>query len=357
VSENVPESRYKRYRTALLVAAVATIALALLDALVRDERTPRGDDLVYERMAQDPGGTHTFPFAYRVAVPWLVHILPFGHTTSFHLLAYVCTGAAAGVLYLLLRHFDVDARIAVALAIGMAVSPPLLVVALRQGRNSDAATVLLMITGTYFIVRRRPVALAVTLLLGAFVRESDLFLIPFAYAVWARSLIDARVLARVAAVAAPGLAAYLTLRWAIPTVGRTQVPGYGESFLKGRVDVVKDGLDDWKVEGRRIFTTYGALWLVAPLALRDSSFVRRGLVLVALALGAMTYALDWGRMILLALPVFYVAAGIAMSRRRVLAVAVIALFFALSGAYAIHMQRSGVVHGIEGAHPPVYPIR
>jgi hypothetical protein len=353
----VPERRFKRYRGALCVAAAATIAIALLDALIRDERTPRGDDLVYERMAQDPGGTHTFPFAYRVAVPWLVHVLPFGHTTSFHLLCYLCTGAAAGVLFLLLRHFEVDVRIAAALAIGMAVSPPLLVVALRQGRNSDAATVLLMVTGTYFIVRRRPVALAVTLLLGAFVRESDLFLVPLAYAVWARSLVDGRALARVAAVAAPGVAAYLTLRWAIPTVGREQVPGYSGSFLRARYDVVKDGLDDWKVEGRRAFATFGVLWLVAPLALRDSSFVRRGLVLVALTLGAMTYALDWGRMILLALPVFYAAAGIAMSRRRVVALPVLALFLALSGAYAIHMQRSGVVRGIEGAHAPPYPIR
>jgi hypothetical protein len=161
----------------------------------------------------------------------------------------------------------------------------------------------------------------------------------------------------VAAVAAPGVAAYLTLRWAIPTVGREQVPGYSGSFLRARYDVVKDGLRDWKVEGRRVFTTFGSLWLIAPFALRDASFVRRGLVLVALALGAMTYALDWGRMVLLALPVVYVAAAIAMSKRRALAVPVLVLFFALSGGYAVHMQRSGVTKGIEGAHAPPYPIR
>jgi hypothetical protein len=201
------------------------------------------------------------------------------------------------------------------------------------------------------------VALAVTLLVGAFVRESDLFLIPFAYAVWARSLLDTRALARVAAVGAPAVAAYLALRWAIPTVGREQVPGYSGSFLRARGDVIKDGLDDWKVEGRRMFTAFGPLWLVAPLALRDSSFARRGLVLVALALGAMTYALDWGRMILLALPVFYVAAGLAMTRWRRVALPVLAVFFTLSGAYAVHMQRTGVTKGIEGAHAPAYPIR
>ena len=36
---------------------------------------------------------------------------------------------------------------------------------------------------------------------------------------------------------------------------------------------------------------------------------------------------------------------------------VLALLFALSGAYAVHMQRSGVTKGIEGAHAPPYPIR
>jgi hypothetical protein len=344
-------------RQALCVAGVATVAIVLLDALVRDERTPRGDDLVYERMAQHPGATHTFPFAYRVAVPWLVHVLPFGHTFSFNLLAWLSTGAAAGVLYLLLRRFPVDGRIAAALAVGMAISPPLLVVVLREGRNVDAATVLLMLTGTLFIVDRRPVALAVTLLLGAFVRESDLFLIPLAYAVWARSLVDLKTLGRVLAVAVPAFVAYVSLRWAIPTVGRESVPGYGGPFLDGRVDVVKKGLDEWKVEGRRMFTTFGPLWLVAPLALRDVSFVRRGLVLVALAAASMTYALDWGRMILLALPVFYVAGGIVISRRRQLALPVLAAFFVLNAAYAVHMQRSGVTKGIEGAHAPPYPVR
>jgi hypothetical protein len=346
-----------RYHPALGVAVAATAALVLLDALIRDERTPRGDDLVYERMAQHPGATHTFPFAFRVGVPWLVHVLPFGHTFSFQLLAYLCTSAAAGVLYLLLRHFEVDGRIAAALAIGMAISPPLLVVVLRQGRNVDAATVLVMLTGTLFIVRRQPVALTVTLLVGAFVRESDLFLIPLAYAVWARSIVDVRILGRVAALSAPAVAAYAALRWAVPTVGREQVPGYAGPFLDARVDVVKDGLDDWKLEGRRMFTTFGPLWLVAPFALRDSAFVRRGLVLVALAVASMTFALDWGRMILLALPVVYVAAALAVEARRRLALPVLAAFLALAGAYAIHMQVSGVTHGIEGTHAPPYPVR
>ena len=63
--------RISRSHGAVAVGALAFVAIVILDALVRDEPTPRGDDLIYERMAQDPFATHTFPFAYRVLVPGL----------------------------------------------------------------------------------------------------------------------------------------------------------------------------------------------------------------------------------------------------------------------------------------------
>src|SRR5207245_2025684 len=69
-------------------------------------------------------------------------------------------------------------------------------------------------------------------------------------------------------------------------------------------------------EARRMFTVFGPLWLIAPLALRDMSYARRGLALVLMSLVAMTFALDWGRMILLAAPVFYPAAAHVLAKRR-----------------------------------------
>lgn len=342
---------------ALAVFVLCTLAIVVLDALVVDEARPRGDDRIYELMAQDPGATHTFPFAYRVLVPGLVHLLPFGHTLSFSLLAWLCTGAAGAVGYLLLRRFAVRDGLAAALALVLATSPGLLIVSLRDGRNTDAATVLLMLLAVLLMVDRRPRALALTLLLAALTRESAMFLVPLTYAVWATRPVDRDALRQTAAVCAPAIVAYLALRLAIPTVGREQVLGYGEGLIEGRLDNLRRGLEDWTTQARRMFVAFGPLWLVAPLALRDTPFVRRGLVLVACCVGAMTFALDWGRMILLAAPVVLVAAGVVLERHRRLVLPVLLGCAALNAGYAIHMDRGGVRDGIDRNGLPPYVVR
>ena len=70
------------------------------DAVMRHETVPRGDDLIYEKMALHPLGTHTFPFAYRIGVPWLVHILPFSH--------HRCCRSAASMVGERHQHTSVD---------------------------------------------------------------------------------------------------------------------------------------------------------------------------------------------------------------------------------------------------------
>ncbi len=344
-------------RRVLFVFALCTAAILLLDALVVDEATPRGDDLIYELMAQDPGATHTFPFAYRVLVPTIVHVLPFGHTFSFSLLAWLCTGGIGAVTFLLLRRFAVGEVLAGGLALVLATSPSLLIVSLRDGRNTDAATVLLMLLAVLLMVDRRPRALAVTLLLAALTRESAMFLVPLTYAVWAQRPVDRDAARRTAAVCAPAVLAYAALRLGIPTVGREQVLGYGEGLVEGRVNNLRRGLEDGTTELRRIFVAFGPLWFVAPLALRDTPFVRRGLVLVACCIGAMTFALDWGRMILLAAPVILVAAGVVLERRRRLVLPILAGCAALNLAYAVHMHHGGVRDGIDQTGPPPYVVR
>jgi hypothetical protein len=343
-------------RVACAIGAIGVTAIVLLDALVRDAPEPRGDDLIYERMADDPSAPHTFVFAYRVAVPWLVHVLPFDHELSFSVIAWLCSGAAGAVLFLLLERLGTSRRVAVALAFVLVLSPPLLVASLRQGRNPDPLTVLVMVCGALFIVARCPKALAATMLVGAFNRESALFLAPLAYAVWADRPLDRAALARVAAVAAPALVAFLALRLAIPTVGREQVPGYGDSLIGGRLEVLEDGLSSPLLEGRRLLSIYGPLWLLAPLALRGFWFARRGLVLVALCLVAMTFALDWGRIAFIAAPVMYAAAAWTLDRRPRLFAPTLVACAALVFGYAAYMQLEGVDNIIEQSPPP-YPVR
>lgn len=307
-------------------------------------------------MADDPFAPHTYVFAFRVAVPWLVHVLPFDHDVSFSVLAWLFSGAAGAALFLLLERLAISRSVSVPLAVALVVSPPLLVASLRQGRNPDPLTILVMVTGALFIVERRPLPLGITMLVGAFNRESALFLAPLAYAVWAERWIDARALRTVALAAAPAVVAFVTLRLAIPTVGREQVPGYGASLLGGRIDVLEEALETPFTQLRRLAAIYGPLWVIAPFALAGMRFARRGTVLVALCALACTFALDWGRIFFIAAPVVYAASAWVLERRPAWRAPAFALLAALVVGYAVYMQVAGVENLIE-AGPPPYPVR
>ncbi len=352
-----PAGPPQEWRKASVVGLAGAIALAVLSAPIRKEQTPRGDDLIYEDIARHPFGVHTFPFGFRLGLPLLVHVLPFDHTVSFTGLALLAAGGAAAFAYLLMRQLGGDRRVALALALLLSVSPPFLIVVLRHGRNTDIATVFFMMAATYFAVRRERLWLALTLALGVVVREAVLFVAPLAYALWAVRPLDRRAARDALAAAAPAIAIYLAIRLGVSTVGETQVPGYGGSLVGERFTVIKQGLQSAFQEARRMFTVFGPLWLVAPLALRDMRFARRGLVLVAFALASMTFALDWGRMVLLAAPVFYPASAYVLSRRPRWLAPVLAVFLLLAIGYAVYMDVSGVKSGIIENPAPPYPVR
>jgi hypothetical protein len=339
------------------VGLTGGLALAVLSLLSRREPVPRGDDQIYERMAQHPFATHTFPFAYRVGLPWLVHVLPFSHTTSFLLLAWLAAGGAAAFAFALMLRLDAPAVVAAALAFALAVSPPLLLVALRDGRNPDAVTMLFMMAATLLVVQRAPRELALTLLVGVLFREAVLFVIPLAYAVWAVRLWDREAIVRVLAAGAPALATYAALHLAIPTVGRSSVPGYGGSLVGERGHVIRFGVNSLATELRRMFSVFGPLWLLAPIALRGSRFARRGLALVACSLVSMTFALDWGRMIFLSAPAFYPAGAFTLSAHPRWRIPTWIAFAVLILGYALYMDQSGVRHGIIDNPLPPYPVR
>jgi hypothetical protein len=334
---------------AIRVAGISLVAVIVADGLLKHERGMSGDEPFYDRMAAHPSGPHNFPYAYRIAVPWLVHLSPLHRTASFTVLAWLAIAASAAALYALLREFNVTDRLAMALAVGFALSPPLLVVLIRHGRSIDPASILVLTVGCLLIVRRQKLALAMTILIGVAVRESSMFLIPLTYALWAERPLDRRALRDTVLVGALPAIAYVVLRTSIDAVGRQYIQGYTGPFLKSRYDVIKDGLTGhnlW-VEVRRLGAALGPLWLVAPVALRDLPFARRGLVLVAVCAGAMTFAFDWGRIIFLAAPVFYVATAHVVRDRRRVAIATVAALFALDLGYAIYMQAYGVTHGLE----------
>ncbi|HEX2162006.1 MAG TPA: hypothetical protein VHF88_09330 [Thermoleophilaceae bacterium] len=336
------------------VMAVALPLLLLMDAYVRDSPTPRNDELIYELMAQAPFDPHTFPFAHRVAVPTLVHLLPFSHTFSFSLLAWLSTAAVGGLAYVLMRRFAIAKPLAAGLAIGLALSPTLFVASLREGRNVDPESVLIMFAGALAIVDRRPAIFGAIVLVGCFVREAALFLVPFAYAVWAERLWDPRAARQTLLAAGPAVAAYAALRLSVPSLHRERVLGY-DSLLGGRLEVLRKAAEQPLTILRRIGLAFGALWLAAPFALRDMRFARRGLVLLAACCVSMLFALDWGRIVFLAAPVIVVAAAWVLNTRPRLAIAAVAALLAMDAGYAIYMEDFGGADNITDPAPTRYP--
>lgn len=338
----------------LAAAACLLVALALDAALVHESGPPSGDGPYYQRMAVHPAGPHNFPYAFRIGVPYLVHVLPFSNAVSWEAIALLCAATAGGALFALLRDFDVDGRLALGLAVGFSSSPPLLVAFLRNGLMVDPGAICVITLGCLFIVRRRRLALAVTLLIGTTVHESCMFLIPLTYAVWAERPIDRHALRDLILVATVPIAVYVYLRSSIVAVGEVYQPGYTGSFVHARLDVLRDALQQagWKRELRRLAIDYGVLWLLAAMALRDLAFARRGLVLVALCAASATFALDWGRTMFFAAPVIYVAAAHVLRDRRRLALLAVVSLFALDLGYAGYMQVHGVKHGLDASGPP-----
>jgi hypothetical protein len=218
----------------------------------------------------------------------------------------------------------------------------------------DAAAILIITLGCLFAVRRERLLLAVTVLAGITVHESCLFLIPLAYAVWARRPLDARALRDVVLVAVIPLVLYVYLRSSIVAVGERYQPGYTGPFIQARLDLLRDALRDggWHTELRRMALAYGPLWLAAPFALRSLRFARRSLVLVGLCVLSMTFAVDWGRAIFFAAPAFFVAGAYALRKSRRLSVAMVAALLAIDLGYGVYMQVHGVKHDLDSTSPP-----
>ena len=341
-------ARRQDWRAGALVGLAGLVLVLIADALVQDANTPKGDDQIYELMADHPFETHSFPFAYRFLVPTIVHVLPFGHTFSFSLLAWLSSAACGTVAYVLMRRFGVQPWLAAGLALCLVLCPPLLVVSLRQGRNVDPETVLVMLAGGLAIADRRPLALGLVIFVGATIRESSLFLIrsrtPTGRPPWWTPTRSGAWRPRRAYPAS----IYAAIRIGIPTTPNR----YGKAL-----DIVDEVLDNPQVELRRIFIAFGPLWFAAPFALRDLRYARAGLALLACCVLSFVFVRDWGRVLLLSAPVIYVAAAHVLDSRRRLAVAAVAAFAALDVGYAVYMQVHGVEANIVNGPLPSYPVR
>lgn len=134
-------------RPTILVGVLCLAVAAALNALLVHQVGFSGDEPYYSRIAAHPAGPHNFPYAFRIGLPYLVHVLPFSQSLSWELLALLGAGAAGGALFALLGEFGIERRLATWLAVAFTISPPMLVVLLRNGREVDIAAILVITLG------------------------------------------------------------------------------------------------------------------------------------------------------------------------------------------------------------------
>ena len=153
---------------ALWVGLACLVVMVIADLAIKHETGIRGDDPYYERMATHPGRAAHVPLRLPRRGP-VDRARAAVHARDRRSRCWRCWRwpRPAAVLFTILRMFEIGTTLSAALMIGLVLSPPALVVLLRNGRNVDPESLLILTLGTLFILRRQRLALAITMFIGA----------------------------------------------------------------------------------------------------------------------------------------------------------------------------------------------
>jgi len=172
----------------------------------------------YIYLAQHPVGSfHINPPCWRIAVPFLVGLLPAPTITAYKIQASVLVVATGVLLYVFLHraagYTAGESFLGLVLYYSYGPATKLMI----QGPYSpDPAIFTILVIALLCLYRRHDVLLAITLTTGAAVKETIILLIPLIYTIRATRLIDIRLLVRTVLIGAPALAVLLTIRSLIP---------------------------------------------------------------------------------------------------------------------------------------------
>lgn len=276
-----------------VVFAAGTIGSLLAILATADLSTvPAGDSEVYAFMADHPGVWVTDPTSFRLAVPWLVGVLPFGVGQGFALVGAVALGLTFTWLDEYLERSTVG-------LVAFALCPA--VVTFTRNPYYVDAVLWACVVGAMLAARRgRWGWFAVATLAGAASHELALIVIPaaaFAGRNW-------RVVLR---ASIPAVAYYVATRFT-PVL-------YGELHTSARytdpshVGVVMGWQDDnhgsiigglWSA----FAGSFSVLWVFAVVGWRYADeWTRRSAVMLLPAAGMFLFVTDWDRMLSVCFPV------------------------------------------------------
>jgi hypothetical protein len=207
----------------LIVIAVSSLFVLILALQVDPLTTGHpafslgGDHTAYIAMAEAPGEAHASPYCYRVLMPFIARILPFGLQTSFYMLTLIFITGTGVLMYYLLR------------TSGEGVFFSFMGIVLFYSLNWGAKFALydfwltepmlffFITLSLLLLLLGRDAWLALALGLAVLSKESAIFFLPLVYAIKADRPLDGKAFLRTAAVGVAPIGFFLLLRWTIPS--------------------------------------------------------------------------------------------------------------------------------------------
>ena len=279
-----PPTRAASVRELTLVAGLSLLALLLSYAFLTERAGLFKDDTRhYALMAEDPAYLARLPYAFRVLVPLLVHLLPFGVEAGFTLVTLASLWLSALVLYAFLRRLGLSGQASVGGLLLFLFSGATIRL-LTTPLYIDAPLYLTELLAFYALLTRREALFGATLLVGVLNRETALLLAPV-------YLLEQRAAGRLGRQDLPRVALVLGLPFlalALLVVGKLALAGafqQGFGALRPLPRTFYQNVPSFQ-DLSDIYTLFGAGWLLAAAGLRGAPPILRhglafGLLIVA----------------------------------------------------------------------------
>jgi hypothetical protein len=210
------------FLTALVVASMAVAAILLRTSLMTYSSPdfPLPDDHhKYIYMAtSNPLHFHIAPYCWRIGLPLIVKIMPFGIQSDFLIVTITATIGTAVTVYYIAKQVGFPISLAfigmlLFLSVGNATKG-----LLHDFWLPDATSIFIITLIMYFIIHKNTVIIAILLAIGVLFRESVIIVAPLYYIFSATKLLDKKFISRFVLLVAPAITALLLVRILIPSM-------------------------------------------------------------------------------------------------------------------------------------------
>jgi hypothetical protein len=300
----------------VLVAVLVALAVTAIWRLVVPQSKPWCcDALQYLKMAQDPSRAVFTPWAYRIVVPRLVHLLGGDPLVTFSRVSLVLMAATGPLVYALARRLGAAHWAALLAMVGL-LSTRAWLYYFDNPWLSDPATMFMVAVAFLLLVSDRPWLLAAVGIVFAGVRELFVGVAAPAFGWLLGRLGVVRAAVAAGLLVLPGAVAY---KWIVSTAhAEGDVQGFEQVSWQtvvslGRFIAHRGGMTYFVTA---TFTlSLGCWWVLAVPSLWDRN-VRRLLLWLVPVFGQFLLGGDWGRFALYAFPVVIPAATLTLQRLR-----------------------------------------